>query len=108
MQTGLSAKPNRSKNYSKFIKQMKRINVLSKLVLRERISQSDILNKKAQKYILGGYGNDGYSDAKFKCNYDTINGPKETSCWMNFATALSFCDFWATAGYTCGCKSCYD
>ena len=39
--------------------------VLSKLVLREFIEAEDLVSKKAQRRILGGYGDGGYDDGGY-------------------------------------------
>ena len=72
-------------------KQMKK---LSKLVLREHISQSDLVNKRAQKYILGGYGEDMCT---VHCSSGEVVGSPYADC-VNLA--YSACSS-PTSGYYC-------
>jgi len=63
---------------------------LSKLVLREHISPADLVSKKAQKAIMGGYGSGSFccsSNTGAKCTIGDVS-------WMNFGICDQICQFY--------------
>ena len=74
---------------------------LSKIVLREHISQEDFVSKKAQKYLLGGSGGGG-GNCSIKCNQsDEGTWTHGNDCSRE--TVAAECGHEPTSNTSCAC-----